>query len=109
VYVASLQPHRQADAAILRELYLDAGMASLILREESHHHALDQLRRGADPKQAALARFEGARPFADGLGVAQEPSTALQQVLALGCQLNAAPDPIEQPYTQFGLQCMDLA
>jgi hypothetical protein len=109
VNVASVQSHWQANTAILSKLDLYARMASPKLGEESHDHVLDQLRRGADAEHAGLAGLERARPLADCLNVAQEASPALKQLLALGRQLKAAPDSIEQPYAQFGFQRMELA
>jgi hypothetical protein len=50
-----------------------------------------------------------ARALADRLGVGQEAPAPLEQVLACGRQLNAAPDQIEQPHTQFRLERMKLS
>jgi hypothetical protein len=108
VDVSSLQPRRQADSAILNELDINARMAPLITREESHHHALNQLRCGTDLQHAGVARFEGMRPLTDCLGIPQQPATALKQVLALGCQSYAAPDAIEQLHAKFDLKRIDL-
>jgi hypothetical protein len=84
-------------------------MAPPILLEEGHQRTLDQLRHRAYPEHPSLTGLEGARAFADRLGVDQEAPAPLEQVLACGRQLNAAPDQIEQPHTQFRLKRMKLS
>src|SRR5580692_779295 len=78
VHIPSLQPHRQAKSAVLRESDLDAWMAPPILLEERHHHALNQLWHRAYPEHPDLTGLEGARALADRLGVDQEPSAPLE-------------------------------
>src|SRR5438046_9826317 len=80
MHVASLQPHRQAESAILRESDLDAGMTLPIQLQEGHHQTLDQLWHRAYPEHPGLTGLEGARALADRLGVNQEASAALEQV-----------------------------
>src|SRR5712691_747673 len=78
VHVPSLQPHRQAKSAVLRESDLDARMAPPILLEEGHQHALDQLWHRAYPEHPGLTGLEGTRSLADRVGVDQEASALLE-------------------------------
>ena len=84
VHVAALEPRRQADAAIFDDVNFDAGKVPTAVRQESHHHALDQLRWRANPEHAGVPGFEGARPVTNCLRVAQHASNTLKQVFASG-------------------------
>jgi hypothetical protein len=66
------------------------------------------LRSGAQPEHSHLPGFECACSLAKRFGFAQEASTALKQVLAFGCQLEAAADAVEQGHAQFDLEVMEL-
>jgi hypothetical protein len=79
------------------------------LREERHHHALDQLRHRANAEEPGLTGLEGARSLAERLGVTKQASAVLEQVFAGGRQLKAAPDQIEQPHAQFRFERMELS
>ena len=50
--------------------------------------------RRADLEQTSLTRLQRARTLAKRLGVMEQPAAAHQQIFALGCQLEASPDPI---------------
>ena len=108
VNLATLQASRQARAAVLDQMHLDAGMPSLVLRQEIDKQALDRLRRGADPEHSCLPGLERARPLAEQLDFGQQAPAAPKQVFALRRELNAATDPIEQRHSQLGFQRVDL-
>src|SRR5262249_52959841 len=86
----------------------DTRMARTVTRQKIHHHALDPLWRRADPEQAGLPGFESAGPLTHGLRVAQQAPAALQQILALGCQLDAMTDAVEERHAKFGLKSVEL-
>src|SRR5262245_65890367 len=95
-------------AAQLNEVYFDTRVASPIARKETGEQGLHHLRRGAQPQHARLSALERPRPLAEGFDVRQQSPRPLQQVLAVGRELGAAPDPVEQLDIQRGLESTDL-
>ena len=108
VDVAALQATRQAGAAILHQVDLDAGVAFAVTRQKIRQQILDDLRGGANPQHSDFSRLERAGALAQRLRVEQQPPTAHQQVLALRRKPRAPSDPREQPQTQFILERLDL-
>src|SRR5262249_23338489 len=106
--VAAFETARKADAPLLDDMDFDTRMARTVTRQKIHHHALDPLWRCADPEQAGLPGFESASPVTHGLRVAQQTPAALQQILALGCQLDAMTDAVDQRHAEFGLERVEL-
>jgi len=66
------------------------------------------LRRGAHPEDTGLSTFERPRPLSDGVGIRQQTTGSPQQVVALGGDLNAPPDAIEEPDVQLVLEGVNL-
>jgi hypothetical protein len=105
---AAVEPAKQACASLLDEMYLYTWVTAAIVHEERCKQVLDDLRRRAHPEYPGFAALQLASPLAEGLRFGQQASTALKQVLALGCQLHAATDPIEQEHAKIGLESVDL-
>jgi len=82
--------------------------ASPIAREEPGEQGLHRLRGRSHPEQSGLAALEGPRPLAERLGVRQQAAAPLEQILALRGELDAAPDPVEEPHPQLRLQRVNL-
>src|SRR5215831_2653443 len=99
MHIAALKPRRQADAALLDEPNVDAGMAPSVTRQKVRQDALDRLRRRAYAQRPGLSLRERTRPLPEGFGIGQESATALEQILSLRGQLETAPDPIKQRHT----------
>jgi hypothetical protein len=76
--------------------------------EEGRQQSLDGLRRGPHAEHTRLSALERARSLAQRLGVRQQATAALEQILPLGRELNAAPPAIEQRNVQAGLEGLDL-
>src|SRR5262245_15291138 len=108
MHIAALKPRRQADAALLDEPNVDAGMAPSVTRQKVRQDALDRLRRRAYAQRPGLSLRERTRPLPEGFGIGQESTTALEQILSLRGQLETAPDSIEQRHAQLVLERVDL-
>ena len=98
----------RSGTAELNEVHLHTRVASPIARKETGKQGLHRLRQGAQLQHARLSTLERPRPLAEGFDVRQQSPRPLQQVLALGGKLGAAPDPVEQLDIQRGLKGTDL-
>ena len=108
VDIAAFEAARQAGAAVLDEMNLDAGVTLAVARQKARQQGFDHLRGGAEPEHADVSALEGARPLAERRRVGQQSAAAHQQVLALPRQPHAASDARKQPQAQFILEHLDL-
>ena len=99
------QPH----AAFLGELNLDSGAQASVAREEAGQDALRCLRRGPDSKHSHDAPGQSTSTLANRLRLCQDVATVSQQILALGRELDATTDSIEELHSELRLQVADLA
>ena len=60
-------------------------------------------------QRTGLSSSQRACTLPEGLGVPQESTTASQQVLAFGCQFDAAADAIEQRDPKLSFKSLNLA
>ena len=65
VNVAAIQVTRQAGAAILHQMDLDAGVTFAVTRQKICQQILDDLRCGANPQHSDFSALEGTRPLAE--------------------------------------------
>ena len=104
-----LQEIQQPDAAFFGELDLDPGAVAAVAFEEPGQDALHRLGRGADPKHSHAPAPQGTRSLAHRLRLRQHVAAVPQQVLALGRELDATADSIEEQDAELPLQVADLA
>src|SRR5215467_9707586 len=67
--VAMLKAARQAQPAVLHEVYLHTRMPNLILTQECREHVLNDHRRRADTQYSGVPAFEGPRARAQHISV----------------------------------------
>src|SRR5262245_15001494 len=106
--VAVGEPLRQTGTAVFDQLDLDARVAAPVRLKERCEQILDRLRSGPDPQDARLTLFQGAGPFNERIGFAQQSATAPEQVSPFRRQVHAPADTVEKRYAQFDFQRSDL-
>src|SRR5262249_46831209 len=70
---------------------------------------LNELRHRANAEHSGFAASEGSRTLSQGFGVRQEPPGPLQDILAIPCENDAAPNSIEQSTSEVVLQIPNLS
>jgi hypothetical protein len=107
--VAVLEACGQPDSAVLDEVHVDPGMTAPIAWKEAGEQSFHRLGRGPDPEHAGLAALEGPGPLPERVGSRQQLAGTAQEILALGSELNAPTDTVEQPNTELDLERPDLS
>jgi hypothetical protein len=106
--IAVAESPRQAIAAALDQLHLDAGVTASVGAKEWRKGVLYDLRGGPDAKHPRLT-LSSARPFDKRVGLCQEEAAATQQVLTFQGQVDAPADAVEEHHPQISLQRLYLA
>ena len=102
---ARAQPH----AAVLDQPHLDARPGAAEAREERADQALERLGGGAQPQRARPSARQCAGALAQRVRRAQDLARALQEVFALGGEVQTAADAVEERQAQLALEVADLA
>src|SRR5262245_5186736 len=108
LYLAFLDEPQNRHRAVFDELHLDVRMHAPVSREEIRQHALQNLWRGANPKDADASAAQRSRALAEGVDPDERVAAASEHVVARGGETHPAARAVEQPHAQLGLQVPDL-
>src|SRR5207302_1942655 len=89
--------------------HLDARPRAAEAREERADQALERLGGGAEPQRARPSARQRAGALAQRVRRAQDLARALQEVFALGGEVQTAADAVEERQAQLALEIADLA
>jgi hypothetical protein len=109
VELAAVHQVEQANASGFDEPDVHAGPRARVAAQKARDHALHRLGGRAQAKAADLSAAEHARALGQRLGPRQQLAAPVQEVLALGRELDAAAHAVEQTNAQLALQVLDLA
>ena len=98
----------QACAPILEQLNVDPGMTASMRLHKVGKGVFYCLRRCPNPKYSRIANAQCPGALSQCVGLAQDDAALAKKVLPGRGQAQATPNPIEQRYTQFRFQSVNL-
>src|SRR5882672_950212 len=108
VELAVLDPSHQSVAAALEETYFHLRMPPPVQRQDLWHRGLEELRRRAHSKDAALPTAERRAARAKRLGLREQAAAAREHLGAVGGERDTPSDTIEQLDAEKTLEVANL-
>src|SRR2546422_873550 len=109
VQLAARDARAQPHAAVLDQPYVDARPRPAEAGEERADQALERLRGGAQAQRARAPAGQRAGALAQRVRGAQDLARALQEIFALGGEVQAPADAVEERQAQLALEIPEVA